>query len=242
MEATMGDARARIGLIVPSGNVVMEPDFWRWVPEGVTVHTSRMGRGTPEVSLATLELMLQNLDAAASLLADAAPDLMVFGCTSASFMGGKGADRAIAQRIQDKTGIPAVTTSTAVLEALRHLGARSVAILTPYVAEINGRVRVFCEQNGVAVRRLTGLEIRTTDQIAAVPPAEIARRGREADAPDADVLFISCTQFRGWDAVPLLEGDLGKPVVTSNQASLWAALGRLGLRGRMDGGGRLFEG
>ncbi len=237
----MENARARIGLIVPSGNIVMEPDFWRMVSEGVTVHSSRLGRGSPEVSLATLELMLGNLDEAATLLADASPHVMVFGCTSASFMGGKGADRAIAQRIQDKTGIPAVTTSTAVLEAMRHLGAKSIAILTPYVSEINERVRVFVEENGFAVQRVVGLELRTTDQIAAVPPAEIVTRARAADTPDADVLFISCTQFRGWEAVPRIEGDLGKPVVTSNQASLWAALQRLGRPARTEGAGRLFE-
>ena len=228
-------------MLVASGNVVMEPDFWRNVPAGVTVHSSRLGRGTPEVSLATLEVMLRNLDETASLLADARPDLVVFGCTSASFMGGKGADEAIAARIRDKTGIPAVTTSTAVLEALRHLGARSVAILTPYVREINERVRVFMEANNFAVSRLEGLEIRATHDIAAVDPDEITRHARSADTPDADVLFISCTQFRGWEAVARLEQDLGKPVVTSNQASLWAALGRLGLRERIEGAGRLLQ-
>lgn len=111
--------RRRIGLIVPSSNTTMEPEFWKMAPEGVSIHTARMRlREVTEESL--LEMERHAKDAALEL-ADAEVDVIVYGCTSGSLIKGKGYDKEIAKNLEEASGIKTITTSTAVLNALNTL-------------------------------------------------------------------------------------------------------------------------
>lgn len=235
--------RGRIGLILPSVNLVMEPEFNRMAPEGVSIHASRvLVTGKPSVE--GYMSMAEATARAAEELATAEPDVVAYGCTSGSIVGG---DEAITRRIQEVVGAtPVVTTATAVVEALRAIGLTRIAVATPYVKFVNEEEKRYLEGHGFQVTRILGLELGDADplerrMIQRQPPSVAYRIAREACTPDADGVFISCTGFATVPIIEQLELDLGKPVVTSNQATFWAALRRIGLSDSVGGLGRLLR-
>jgi maleate cis-trans isomerase len=207
-------------------------------PGGVTFHSTRMFI-TASTSQALRE-MNTDVERGAQLLATADVDVIAFACTTGSLIEGPGYDRALAARISAVAGCATVTTSTAVLDAFAALGVRSLAVATPYTAELNEQVRRFLEGNGFVVAALFGLNIVRGVDLARVATATIQRMARDVDRAAADAVFLSCTNFPAAQVADTIENELGKPVVTSNQATLWAALRRAGIRDRMQGFGRLL--
>lgn len=233
--------KARIGLIVPSTNTINEPEFWRMAPEGVGVFTARamlQGRATPESYFE----MAKAVSGAADQLATAEVDIVAYGCTSGSFVCPM---EELIDDMQIRTGRPALAAAGAVVAALRALGARRVALATPYIDFVNQREREFLQEHGFEVVSLEALDLGHTQEerrgIGRVPPEAIDRLARLADRPEADVVFISCTNLASLGVVERLEAELGKPVITSNQACFWACLRRLGLRDAIPGFGRLLS-
>lgn len=216
--------RLRIGLIVPSSNTTMEPEFYQHLPRGVSLHTARITiiNAVPE----ELAKMPEELDGCVKLLKTANVDVVVFGCTSGSFLMGKGYDRELEARIEKVGGVPAVTTSHAVLEALKAKGVQKLAIATPYIEEINEREVKFFSDYGFTVEIIRGLNLADNLQIGNCEPSKAYQLGLEVvkEKPDVDGLFISCTNFRTFEIIEPLSRDIEKPVITSNQASLWMGL------------------
>jgi maleate isomerase len=229
----------KLGLIVPSSNTTMEPELTRALPDWITVHTSRIR--LVDVDERSLVAMEEGVERAALELADAEVDLILFGCTTGSLIGGKGYDLMIADRITSVTGIRALTTSTAVLRALEAVNARRISVATPYIDSVNEAERRFLEENGFEVLRIRGLGILRNTEIGRVPPERVVELAKQAYVPGSDALFISCTNLKTFTVIGRLESELGKPVVTSNQASLWAALRALGTDARLGGLGKLLE-
>lgn len=217
----------RLGLLLPSSNTVMEPDFYRHVPLHVTVHTARMF--LEDVTVAAEERMLDEFTMpAARELATVKPDVMVYGCTSAGALRGNATDARLCGEIQAMTCVPTVSVIASVREALRAAGARRVAVLTPYADPINRRVRASLEEDGFEVAALVGLGITSNLEIGAVEPdriVELVIHGLKDVA--ADAVFVSCTNFRAMEALDLLRAEFTVPVITSNQAALEAAFSRL---------------
>lgn len=232
----------RIGLLAPPPNVVMEVEYPRYLPSNVSVHTTRVPRSTSEVTAESLYEMTTNVEAAARTIAMTKPKLMVFGCTSASFIKGLGWDRQIAQRIEDVTGIPSVTTTTAVIDALATAKARKILLVTPYVSEINDIETAFLEGNGYEVVGLVAFNRRESLDIAAITLDELEAgvTGAADQAKQADAIFISCTNLRTMDRIDALEKALDRPVITSNQATVWAIHRDAGLSPSGQGGGWLL--
>ncbi len=233
--------RAKIGLIVPSTNTINEPEFWRLAPEGVTIHTDRVllkGKATEKSYFEMADALAQ----AAERLATAEVDVVAYGCTSGSIICPL---PELLERMSAQTRTPATAAAGAVTMALRALGARSVAVATPYVGFVNESERQFLVDAGFHVTSLLGLELGETQEerrgIGRVPPQQVYRMAKAADRPDADAIFISCTNLATLDVIAAIERDLGKPVVTSNQACFWACLRLLGLPTAIDGHGRLLE-
>lgn len=243
--------RARLGLIVPSTNSVNEPDFYRHLPEGVELHTARMKLDEEayrtEGSKENLDRMTEHVERAADLVSDPEVDVVIYGCTSGSFLEGLGYDEAITRRLRDATGVPAVTTSSALTNALEALQLESIAIATPYIDEINDRARSYFQEAGYSVVDVAGLDIdvvgsgRTVRSHGSLTPERAYREAKAVDDPDADGVVITCTNYRTLDAIPTLEADLGKPVVTSNQATLWDALRSAGVEHTDARLGALFD-
>jgi maleate isomerase len=236
--------RGRIGILFP-GNSIIDDELWQWVPEGVSVHVNRLESvetlGVPYSAAVALERSRSgDLEAAARNLRIIAPTCVSYACTSGSFVGGVGHDRAIADRLSRVVEAPATTTSTAMVRALREMGVDRVAVAVPYLDELGERLRVFLEESGVKVTGLRALN-RAQD-FGAVPPSEAYRLARLANTPDADGVFISCTAWPTLPVIEHLERDLGKPLITANQATMWDALRLSGVAtSGMPGRGSLYR-
>lgn len=225
----MYDWVAKIGMIVPASNTVSEFEFCRMIPKGISVHISRvldLGRAVSRSS----ELMEEKMKVASEILAMANVDIIVYCCTVGSLIKGAGYDLEIVRNIEKWTGLPALTTSTAVIQAFKKLKFDSVAVGTPYTEDMNIRERDFFASNGFTVKSIKGLGIINLQEIANKSPLVAYDLAREVDRPDASGVFLSCTNLRTIEIIDMLEATLKKPVVSSNQASLWAALRKIGVK------------
>ena len=230
--------RARLGLIVPSSNTTNEPEFRRHLPGGVSLHAARMR--LDGVNAAALSAMGDEVERCVSLLAAADVDAVAYGCTTGSLVEGPGYDEEIESRIEAAAGVPGVATAASVKRALEALSVDSVAIATPYVSDLDEREVAFLEDAGFDVVAISGLGLDDNVEIGALSPESAYRRARAVDDPAADAVFVSCTNYRTFEAIAPLERDLEKPVVTSNQATLWDALRTLGVGAGDPSLGRLF--
>lgn len=220
-------SRRRLGLMVPSSNTTMEPDFWRGIADIATLHTARMYMEdtTPEGESAMLDEFALP---AARDLGTAKPDVVVFGCTSAGALRGDAYDAELCERISQLTGAATVSTIESVRRAVLASGAARVGVITPYVDELNLRIRGSLEADGVDVVMIAGLGITDNFRIALLSEAEIVAHAVHSLAGHSvDLLFASCTNMAAFGAREALAERLGVPVVTSNQAVLEAAIGRL---------------
>jgi maleate isomerase len=229
----------RIGVVVPATDQVSEVAFAEMLRgHAVSMVVSRVAFQNPVV-MANLSGMVDDLTrATALLLPEGRIDVVAFSCTSGTVAGGVDAvARAIAAA---KPGVPFTTPITAAVAAFRHLGARRVAVLTPYVDEVNEAIRGFLVAAGLDVVEFGSFHLRTEQEIARVPPEAIVSAGRSITGPGAEALFISCTGLRGHAAITVLEAATGRPVVTSNQAQVWEALSLIGYAQPVHGYGRLL--
>jgi len=233
--------RAKIGLIVPSTNTVNEPEFNMMAPHGVSIHSARimlLGKATEESYIK----MGEETSRAAAELGTAEVDVIAWGCTSGSVVVPR---EQLESHIVEASGIQAVTTIGAVLAALDALGAKRIALGTPYVDFVNQAEVKFLEDAGYAVTSMYGLELGETQEerrgIGRVPPESLFRLVRYIDRPEADIIFLSCTNLATVEMIAELEQEVGKPVVTSNQATFWHSLRTAGLRDKIEGFGSLLE-
>jgi maleate isomerase len=216
----------RLGIMVPSVNVVLEEDMPKHLSPAVMPHYTRVKlSANTEAEIAG---MIDYVPRAAADLADARVDVIGFACTGGSVIGGPGYDNRITAAIERETGVPATTTAGAIVAALRHIGATAIALGTPYEPWLNACEVKFFEGNGLRVLGERGLGVPNPSDCQAVTSAEIIELARDIDSSDAQAIVLSCANFRAWDVVDAIEEELGKPVVTSNQAILWHMLQRIG--------------
>ncbi len=234
--------RARLGLIVPPTNTANEAEWQLMAPEGVSVHSVRMPLHTDAASEAGLRALYSDVRRASSDLAQASVDVVAYGCTAGSMTDPM---TALGDFVTELTGVPAVTTAASLVYALRALGATRVAVATPYHDALNEHERDFLRANGIEVVAMAGLGIGAGGpheyvEIARVGLDEVRRHALAVDRPQAEALLISCTDFATLPLIAGIEQELGKPVVTSNQATFWAALRASGDVGRLEGCGALL--
>lgn len=220
--------KARFGVILPSVNTTTESEFYRCVPEGVTAHFTRMEfkETTPEY----YERMINDVPAGARMLSHAEVDAILFACTSGSLYGGLGYDRKIISKIRENSNAPASTTSTAVIEAFTTMGIKKVAVVTPYEDWVNDLEKKFFEESGMQVLHIQGLGMRGLD-VCEFHPEELYRFAKAQDREGADALFLSCMGLRTLEILSTLEKDLGKPILSSNQVTLWKLFRLCGIPG-----------
>lgn len=212
----------KLGIIVPSSNTTMEREF-SWLGRNrFTVHTTRIKLS--KVTLVELEAMERDVVEAASLLADADVDVIAYGCTSGSLFRGIGHDFELVDRIKKKTDVPAVATAGCVVNAFRHLNINAVAVATPYIDEVNKVEQKFLSYNGFEVVKIRGLGIQDNLEIGRTKEQKTVKLASEVNEDEADAVFISCTNLPTFDIIKRLEQTLGKPVVSSNTATLWSML------------------
>lgn len=231
----------RIGCIVPTINVVAEQDFIALSRDHSSVHFARADIDRTTTIPEQFNQMVAAAPMLAAQLAKAEVEAVAFACTSASFFQGPGSDAEIAGAMSAEAKIPAVTTSSAVIEAFQHLDAQRIAIATPYVEWVWRAEREFFQAAGFDVPSIGGQNKDGGSSINRMSKTEVWDLVLSHDHADADIMFVSCTDLPVLGLIGELEQALKKPVVSSNQATYWAVSRILGL-GPVDGYGRLLSG
>jgi maleate cis-trans isomerase len=219
------ETKARIGFIIPSSNRLAEPQFHRFAPEGIAVHTARVqmtGRHKKPI-----DKILDDVGRAASALGDARCDPVVFHCTGTSMQEGSEGEAKLVARVAQESGAHAYSTAQAIVEALGALGMRRVVLFSPYPQATNDHEKEFLAEHGISVVADVALDVGHSDKYIQVPVAKWVELARERAKAAADGFFLSCTNTTQIEAIEAIERETGKPAVNSNQATLWAALNRL---------------
>lgn len=236
----MNGWRGRIGLIVPATNTAMESDFWRLSSNGISIHTARMAT-KEKVTLDTLEAMEEESKAAAARVSQCKPDVIVFGCTSGSFLKGKAWNKKIEQQLTKITQCPVITTTTSAEKALIELEVSQLDVVTPYIDKTNQLLKNYFTEAGFTLNNLQTFDMINQYEHGAIDPWEIYRLAKETYSSTSDGLFIACTQLRSLDVISMLEKDLGVPVVGAIQATWWYTLKTAGVNQSLEGFGSLLS-
>jgi maleate cis-trans isomerase len=227
-----------IGLIIPSSNRLTEPQFNAYAPPGVGIHVTRL-RMTGKFRKPLSDLK-RPLTEAAEALSDVKPGVIVFHCTANSMESGLAHEKAIVDIVESASGCPTITTAQAITQAFDRFGVKKLVLVSPYVKATNQLEVNYLSESGYTVVHELGLGLET-HAYSAVTPQEWKNIVKENTRADADGYFLSCTNTRMIEAVADLERDLDKPVINSNQATLWACLKKLGIAHSDPQLGRLFQ-
>ena len=184
--------------------------------------------------------MTDMLEDTAKMYATQPHNVILFGCTSGSCIKGYGFDNECIERIERASGWPGLTTSTAVLEAFQALGLNKTVVMTPYPDDTNEAEKKFLEDNGLEVTSITGVGFNRTGPYSHASKQFLYRNAKKLKTEGAEVFFLSCMGLATMELVQVLEEDLGMPVITSHQASLWACLRNSKIKDKLPGLGRLF--
>lgn len=236
--------RARIGVLVPFTNCNLEPDMALMRPPDTTIHVARMG-GYDVDEIPGSDQMAglgeAPLDEPLRLLSGARPDVILYGCTSATLTHGTDFDRDLADKIKAMSGAASITAAGALISAIQTLGVTQVGFASPYVGEINTQAMAFLADEGIETVHCADIG-RTLGNYGQgeLTPSEVYELAMRANHPDAQAIVLSCTDMRSVEVIERLEAAIGKPVVTSNQAMMFALMRALGLPRHPKAPGRLF--
>lgn len=235
-----GPGKYRIGLIALSNDLATERDFinMRNCDEIALFVTRIPNEDTCNVD--NLRALQPELERATSLIIPGSRlDSIAYSCTSGTVVLGFDV---VAESIHTaRPGIPVVTPITAALEAFSVFSAEKIAVLTPYIDEVNTPIARYLEKSGIDIVAFTSFKIASNDVMSRTTPKAIYEAALQADHPQAQTLFISCTAIRAVDVIDEIEQAINKPVITANQALYWQALRAAGYEEPVEGFGRLLQ-
>lgn len=233
-------ARARIGLVVLASDHSIEHEWRRLLDlPGVALYQSRI-ENDPTINAATLKQMEARLTATTDLLLPGVPfDVIGYGCTSGATVIGP--DR-VAERIRAaRPGVACSDPMSAALAAFRSFGAKRIALLTPYVEDVNLTLRAYIQSQGFTVPAMGSFNEDNDNNVSRISPESMHRAAFQLGRSDlVDGVFVSCTSLRVLDIITDLERALGKPVTSSNHALAWHCLRLAGIKDKRPEFGRLF--
>ena len=232
-------AEHRVGLLLPSSNSQIEPEYYAVMPPSVGVHFARL----PLVEVSDADFARQDDDVLAQslLLATAHVDVILYCITSASFFIGLDYDARLKARIETATGVPALTAARTVVDALRTLNVRRLALATPFRPDGTARAQTFLEANSFDVVAAEGIGYSDNYSIASIELETVRDLVRRVDTNDAEAILIPGGNMPCLAIAEEMEAELGKPVVTTNQAGIWALLRHLDIKDPVHAAGQLLR-
>ena len=231
--------RARLGMILLETDQTLEVEMRLLSQPGVAVYHSRLEMEV-EVSPESLLAMEERLPQAAKLLAaEFKFDAIGYGCTSASTLIGDDVVEAAIQTAHP--GVPCTNPILAAIAAFRRLDIDSIAVVTPYTADVTDRIASHFEANGIATTTVASFLEPSDLVVGRISESSIADAVREVNSDAADAVFVSCTSLRSFGILESLEHELDKPVVSSNQAFAWHLHRLGGFDDAIEGFGRLLS-
>jgi maleate isomerase len=231
--------RARIGFIIPSSNRMVEPQMQRFMPNGVVPHFTRIGMTNRHK--APLEQLLPRITDAADLLADSKCDVIVLQCTGTSMSGGVDMDKHVVAEIEKVTKRPSLSTASALNAAFAALGARRLVFISETKQAGHDKKLAYLREAGYDIVADKAASLEGTDAYCTTPPRFWYDTAMALRNDSADAYFLSCANIHTIDVIDELERDLGKPVVTSNQAALWCSLRAARIQDDVSGLGALLR-
>ncbi len=242
------ESRSCVTSKVPTLGLIFPP-HGRGVPEeGVALYGQQLrfvvnGLGIERMTPQGFDAALERIPAAARQLADAGADAIELTGTSLTFYKGEAFNQQLREIVSAASGLPTTTMSNGVIDALKAVGARRVAVLTAYNEEVNGRLRAFLEEHGIEPVVVTGLGIEAMADIERVTQDDLIEGSVRVfeSAPDADAVLVSCGGFRTLEIIAPIEARVGVPVISSMPHGLWAGARLVGLSGAAPGYGRLLS-
>ncbi len=232
--------RAKLGFVVLSNEQTVENDCLRLAPEGVGVHFSRQAEPTDSTDVAFLMALANGLDTASALLLPGGKlDMCTYTCSCATAVLGENLIRK--ELSHGRPGVQVSTVMSGTVAALRAVGASRIVVGTAYVDSVNAFVLDYLRKEGFDVLDIQGLQLRTDDEIIRATPSFLRDFAISLNRPDAEAIFISCGAMRTLDIVDVVEKELGKPLIVSNQAMMWDSLRRTGVMDRIEGYGGLLS-
>ncbi|MDA0340847.1 MAG: arylmalonate decarboxylase [Proteobacteria bacterium] len=238
--------KLKIGAVVPSTNTIVQPDFDDLRPEGVTNHVARIG--IPNMAITSdadfdkmVRLSEADLVAAVDRVMTAAPGLLIVGMSSLIVWDGYQASLARRRMLEERTGVPVTGGSFAVAAALEKLGAKKIAILSPYMPIADRHISQFFADLDYEVVNFIGLKCPSPVAIADVTAAELSAALDEIDGPEVDAIVQFGTNLHFMRQAEAEEQKRGKPVIAINSVSYWHGLRTLGIEDRFAGYGRVLR-
>jgi len=228
-----------VGLIVPKTTNTIPPDASSMYPD---IRFVARGVGVQELSEAGYQKAWEAIVPAAHELAKCdVQAIMVMG-TSLTFYRGHEAHQDLLERLRSETGLPVATMTSAIVDGLRHVGARRICVCTAYSEDINDRLRDFLEQEDFDILSIQGLglvEFDAPSRTGAQEVLALADKVRSA-APNAEAMLVACGGLRMLNLGLEIEEKYGLPVISSTPAALRAAARLVGETGNVEGAGKLF--
>jgi maleate isomerase len=236
---------SRIGMLTPSSNTTLEPYTSAMLAAFYGRATAHFGRfRVTEISMSEAsrtQFETAPILEAARSLADARVDAIAWNGTSAGWLGFD-KDEQLCELIRQETGIPATSSMLALNDILARIGASRMALVTPYLSEIQERIIANYRNAGIEIVADRRLEDRGNFSFAEYSPEKIADMVRDVAVSRPDAIAIVCTNFRGAPIVAALEEELGIMVLDSVSVALWATIRLCGLDPKqITGWGRLFR-
>jgi len=229
-----------LGLIFPVDRPVPE--------EGLAMYKTGVRFITSNLDLKTMtpdgyDAVLNDIPARARKLKDSGARAIVLMGTSLTFYKGAEFNRKLTQTVAEASGLPATTMSTGVVEGLRAVKGKRLAVATAYNDEVNTRLKVFLGESGFEVLALKGLGIEAVAGVNDVTQDQLLNFSADVFkmAPEADAMLVSCGGFRTLEIIAPLEARTKVPVISSTPHTLWAGARLLGLSGRAPGFGKLLS-
>ena len=231
----------RLGVIVPSVNSIVEAWYPRVVPEGVSVHFARMLMPAGTSPERIIEMDRTDGVHAIHQLASCRPHAIAYGCTASSIVQGHAFDARLREEIRHIAGVPGTSATNSIFAACARLGMKRVTAISPYPAEVDAAEHKFFAEGGIET--IAGAHLGITDgfRLAEPEPEAILDLALGAWDPASDGIIIACLNFRSHPIIDALEARIGKPVVTSTQATLWHVLRLAGVATPISGYGRLLR-
>ncbi len=231
----------RLGVIVPSVNIVVEAWYPQAVPAGVSVHFARMLMQAGTSPERIIEMDRTDGRHAIDQLVTCRPHAIAYGCTASSIVQGHAFDAHLREEITHIAGVPATSATNSIFAACAALGMKRVTAISPYTEEVDAAEHRFFAEGGIATIAGARLGISDGFRLAEPEPEAILDLALGAWDPESDGTIITCLNFRSHPIIDELEARTGKPVVTSTQATLWHVLRLAGVSTPIPGYGRLLR-
>lgn len=204
-----------VGLMVPINNTTMERELIAYLPRGSRCITLKIPRGKGLLTPETLPAYKQQALELAREFSRSAVDAVAYGCTAAGFIAGPAGDAELARDLAAATGKPVVTTARSMVKCLQEVGARRIALVTPYLDAVNRQLKAFLADGGIEVASFDSFYAPDVETLGRIEAPEVAALARKTMTKQCDALFIACAQLPTFDILAELRAEFGRPVLTS---------------------------